>query len=185
MEAPQLIDEVSIAFRGTALPPATALLNEHCNECIETSRVFWDTPNSFIAWESAAERRGAYVEAALLTPEAWRYYLPALLIWCVRDTGQVDALLNNLAHELTPRADSGRDWFEPRSIGFSPEQRCAIVTFLEWYREHEQAEWASIGAEHPNEVAAAIDFWRVSNREDPLQVSGDIVNTRPSGTKPR
>ena len=23
------------------------------------------------------------------------------------------------------------------------------------------------------------------NREDPLQVSGDIVNTRPSGTKPR
>jgi hypothetical protein len=24
-----------------------------------------------------------------------------------------------------------------------------------------------------------------SNREDPLQVSGDIVNTRPSGTKPR
>jgi hypothetical protein len=25
----------------------------------------------------------------------------------------------------------------------------------------------------------------VSNREDPLQVSGDIVNTRPSGTKPR
>jgi len=26
---------------------------------------------------------------------------------------------------------------------------------------------------------------RVSTREDPLQVSGDIVNTRPSGTKPR
>jgi hypothetical protein len=26
---------------------------------------------------------------------------------------------------------------------------------------------------------------KVSNREDPLQVSGDIVNTRPSGTKPR
>ncbi|SRR6266496_347957 len=25
----------------------------------------------------------------------------------------------------------------------------------------------------------------LSNREDPLQVSGDIVNTRPSGTKPR
>jgi len=25
----------------------------------------------------------------------------------------------------------------------------------------------------------------MSNREDPLQVSGDIVNTRPSGTKPR
>ena len=25
----------------------------------------------------------------------------------------------------------------------------------------------------------------VSNREDPLQVSGDIVDTRPSGTKPR
>jgi len=26
---------------------------------------------------------------------------------------------------------------------------------------------------------------RLSNREHPLQVSGDIVNTSPSGTKPR
>ena len=36
---------------------------------------------------------------------------------------------------------------------------------------------------------AYLAYWRLrlrmSNREDPLQVSGDIVNTRPSGTKPR
>jgi len=31
----------------------------------------------------------------------------------------------------------------------------------------------------------ATSSFRVSNREDPLQVSGDIVNSRPSGTKPR
>jgi hypothetical protein len=30
-----------------------------------------------------------------------------------------------------------------------------------------------------------VDLVGVSNREDPLQVSGDIVNTRPTGTKPR
>jgi ribosomal-protein-alanine N-acetyltransferase len=35
--------------------------------------------------------------------------------------------------------------------------------------------------------AITIEDWRgkLSNREDPLQVSGDIVNTRPSGAKPR
>jgi transcriptional regulator with XRE-family HTH domain len=32
---------------------------------------------------------------------------------------------------------------------------------------------------------AFVDGTALSNREDPLQVSGDIVNTRPSGTKPR
>jgi hypothetical protein len=37
----------------------------------------------------------------------------------------------------------------------------------------------------PTPSSPAPDSNRVSNREDPLQVSGDIINTRPSGTKPR
>ena len=39
-------------------------------------------------------------------------------------------------------------------------------------------------ADAAEQIFRAYDDW-MSNREDPLQVSGDIVNTRPSGTKPR
>ena len=34
-----------------------------------------------------------------------------------------------------------------------------------------------------SDAQVVIVRYRVSNREDPLQVSGHIVNTRPSGTK--
>ncbi len=34
-------------------------------------------------------------------------------------------------------------------------------------------------------LADSPRLYGMSNREDPLQVSGDIVNTRPSGTRPR
>ena len=42
--------------------------------------------------------------------------------------------------------------------------------------------WRSVGF---SDYAIGMEFVVLSNREDPLQVSGDIVNTRPSGTKPR
>jgi hypothetical protein len=85
-------------------------------------------------------------------------YLPTLIVWCVRDTKEVDVLVGNLVNELTP-AHSGRAWFCPRSIGFTAAQRRAVSLFLEWYREREKTQWASIGADPPDNAAGAIRFW--------------------------
>jgi hypothetical protein len=159
MDPKLVMDAVAAAFRSTVMPPVTALVNNHCKECIGTFQAFWDEQKSFMSWQAAAERRGACIEAALLTPEAWRYYLPALIVWCVRDTRQVDVLVDNLVHELTPRPGADNAWFEPRAIGFSAEQRRAILSFLEWYQQREQAGWASIGAEPPGQARSAIKYW--------------------------
>ena len=83
-----------------------------------------------------------------------------MLVWCVRDTDKVDVLIDNLVHELTPRVGRGSDWFEPRSRGFSAEQRGAIVLFLEWYQKREQAEWASIATDPTGGVSGALEYWR-------------------------
>jgi hypothetical protein len=160
MDAKLVLDAVAAAFHGTVMPPATALMNDHCKECVETSRTFWDEKKSFMSWEAAADGRGQRVEAALLTPDAWRYYLPALIVWCVRDTRRVDVLVGNLVNELTPQRGIHEEWFEPRAIGFSTEQRRAVLAFLEWYQEREQAEWASVGMDPPSSVRSAIKYWR-------------------------
>jgi hypothetical protein len=162
MENAAVIDEVVAAFRTTVLPASALLIKNHCNECIDTFRLFWNTPGSFMTWESAAAREGTRVESALLTPAAWRYYLPAMLIWCVRDTDKVDALVENLVYELTPKVgvDGRKTWFEERAPGFSAEQRRAVTTFLEWCQRREIAEWASIGGDPPREAGAAIEYWR-------------------------
>jgi hypothetical protein len=154
-----MVREIENAFSGTVLPAAAALMNNHCSECVETSRLFWNEQESFVTWQEAARRPGSYVESALLTAEAWRYYLPALMIWCVRDTESVNVLLDNLVHGLTPPATSDRAWFAPRSVGFTSQQRLAIAAFLRWDRDRERAEWASIGADPPDDAASALDYW--------------------------
>jgi hypothetical protein len=158
MEDPALIRAVEEAFEEQRLPPAATMTNDHCDECIDTYRGFWNGPQSFMTWQEAARQPGSCVEASLLTADAWRYYLPTLIIWCVRDSERVDALVDNLVHELTPPA-SDTEWFRPRADGFSAEQREAIARFLRWYQARERLEWESICAAPPDHAGDAIRYW--------------------------
>jgi hypothetical protein len=54
---------------------------------------------------AVAARPGPAIETPPLSVAAWRYYLPALLIWCVRDTATVDVLVDSVAHILSRRSD--------------------------------------------------------------------------------
>ena len=155
-----VVREIESAFSETSLPAAEALMNDHCEECVDTSRLFWNTSRSFVTWQEAALRPGSRVESALLTVEAWRYYLPALMIWCIRDPKRVDVLPGNLVHGLTPPAKAHLAWFAPRAAGFTAQQRRAVVSFLRWYQAREQAQWASIGAEPPDAAAAGVRYWQ-------------------------
>ena len=130
VDGDQLIEQIKATFRGVEPPPASTLMNSHCEECIETSWAF-----SQKRWEDLANDVGSYQETALLTPEAWRYYLPTIMIWCLRDTKIVDALVDNTVHQLTPPSEPDKKWFEQRNRGFTGSQRRAIVIFLEWCRE--------------------------------------------------
>ena len=159
MEGQDVIGAVTAAFEHGDLPPEDSLTNDHCDECIETYRKFWSEPLKFVTWQEAARRQGSRLEAALLSVGAWRYFLPTLIVWCIRDTARVDALVDNLVHQLTPPPPSDRDWFGPRSVGFTADQRKAITHFLEWYREKEKVEWASVGGPSPDNAADAIRYW--------------------------
>ncbi len=154
----QVIDQLTAAFSDVAQPAADALMNHHCCECLETSSAFGGKPWADISLDNLLAGR----ETALLTAEAWRYYLPAMIIWCIRAPDTVDVIQDNLVYQLEPPHTEGgsvREWFEERAVGFNQEQRNAIVAYLEWYRSREEADWAALGGKPPDHVYSALEFW--------------------------
>jgi hypothetical protein len=124
-----VIEAVTSAFGDVALPPSDAMVENHCIECVETWQSLCDPPRTFLSWQVVGGQDARPIEDVLLSLAAWRYYLPALIIWCVRDPRRADVLVDNLAHRLSRRSEA--DW-AARSAGFTPEQRAAIVFYLEW-----------------------------------------------------
>ena len=91
-----------------------------------------------------------------LTPEAFHYYLPALLIAGLHDSD----VQFSVTHYLTPSSAlnehgpfpyDNRDEFAKKAALFSPEQRAVIVRVL---RECCRIGWLDDG-----EVAEAVEFW--------------------------
>jgi len=143
------------AFADVAYPGREALFNDHCCECAEVSGSYGGKPWSETTLEDVLGGR----ETALLSPAAWRYYLPAVLIWCVREPDAVDVIQDNLVYQLEP-PDGERgvpEWFNQRAMGFSAEQRSALVAYLDWYRE--RAEAYGFGDEAAPHVNNALAYW--------------------------
>jgi hypothetical protein len=93
-----IIDKVHAAFKDVPLPSAEALWNNHCCECSETSAAFGARPWSEISLDDLLSGR----ETALLSEVAWRYYLPSMIIWCIRAPKDVDVIQDNLVYQLAP-----------------------------------------------------------------------------------
>ena len=52
-----------------------------------------------------------------------------------------------------------------RKGGFSEAQCDAIITYLEWYREREEAEYSELEMEPPPNVYRALDYWKSGNED--------------------
>jgi hypothetical protein len=150
-----IIQQIMAAFAGTEYPGRNALANDHCCECAEVAGAYAGRPWTDITLDHLLAGR----ETALLSAAAWRYYLPAMMIWCLREPDAVDVIQDNLVYQLEP-PDGERgvpEWFQERATGFSAEQRAAIVAYLDWYREYDAARWA--GGEPPRHVYNALAYW--------------------------
>jgi len=135
----ETIRQIEEAFADVAYPGREALFNDHCCECADVSASYAGRRWTEIALADVLAGR----ETSFLSPAAWRYYLPALMIWCMRAPEAVDVIQDNLVYQLEPRDDTRGvpEWFHERARGFSREQRLAIVAYLGWYRERDEALW--------------------------------------------
>lgn len=153
--ADDVVRLIGRAFSGMPYPGREALSNDHCCECAEVSAAYAGKRWTDISLDDVLAGR----ETALLSSAAWRYYLPAVMIWCIRAPDVVDVIQDNLVYQLEPPAE-GRgvpQWFEERATGFSEEQRGAVAAYLHWYRERDEDRGA--GAEPPRHVDNALAYW--------------------------
>jgi hypothetical protein len=159
-----LLAQITEAFPAEPAPPLEVLLNSHCPECEAVSELFRGTPWPEVSLHQLRLAGGI----TLLTPAGWRYYLPALISWSVKDPAGVDYLQDDAVYGLEPPEPTAQEElhlsFQRRAIGFTAVQRRAIVAYLEWYRGREEAEWG--GTEPPQHVCRALDYW---NSDDPLR----------------
>jgi hypothetical protein len=150
-----VISRIREAFAATEQPPHDTLINNHCCECADVSAAFAGKRWTDVTLDDVMRGR----EIALLTAAAWRYYLPAFLIWTIREPKTVDVLQDNLEFQLAPPvAGHGvPEWFEQRAPGFSAPQRDAIAAFLDWSRERGEAAYSP--GTMPPHVYNALRYW--------------------------
>src|SRR5215470_1697678 len=83
-------------------------------------------------------------EIFLLTPVTFRYYAPSFMLASLLYHEQMETLPDNLLFSLSPQRDEHihnyfageyNDYFSRRAASFSPEERVAVLGFLEAFAE--------------------------------------------------
>jgi hypothetical protein len=133
-EREELAERIKVAFAGVRRPdpPVTAgagLLNEDVERALSGKSADDVTPTE------ALEIRG---DLRCLTPEAFVYYLPALLRIILIGETYVDALDQFVFRMLLPPEDASEDdEFEQRVALVDATQRKTIAQYVDWYSEGE------------------------------------------------
>jgi hypothetical protein len=129
----RLIEQIERAFKDTVYPGDDRIV-ENPND-MESSRLrarfkgkHWTTvPLSTLI----KDRSGL----PLMTPEAFRFFLPAYMHASVVYPDAVDVIPENVVFHLTPPAErsANAEWFRERIRGFSPEQMETIRSFIRYW----------------------------------------------------
>lgn len=114
-----------------------------------------------------------HVDLPLLTPEAFRYYLPALMLVTMFHYQHVGTLPLGVMHSLTPpdptllhnymksKTDTGKYIgiadFLNRVTAFTPAEKFAIRAFLESYQK-----WCPKERGEQRMLPRALEFWRTA-----------------------
>lgn len=130
---PALLDEIEAAFPRAAPPPAVVDQPAHCSGCRSLTAVLRGQP-----WREVPPRDlDATVDAnAMLTPEAFAYYVPAYIRrsverFCEPGLGVTDAVTFVVQSLADPRLTDD-PWWHERATKFSSAQHRVIASYLSW-----------------------------------------------------
>lgn len=113
------------------------------------------------AWDSISTQMVREYNGALplLTPAAFRYYLPAYLLGCIDSRQKVDFAWDSVITHLTPPWKS--EFFTERAEGFMDLQADALVAFLRFVDDAEWAEdWEPPPKSPASRVRRAPAYWQ-------------------------
>ncbi len=126
-----------------------------CTECTET-RTFFESKH----WRDVAVTglpfHAFWGGLAIMSPEAWRFYLPAYMLLSLKGDGDPLGTLECALYGLSPAPPSAHDWLTERTHSFSRAQQECIAAYASAATER--------GAEEEVECdeafIAAANYWR-------------------------
>jgi len=133
-ERTELADRIAAAFAGAELPQPP-ITEGHGPLCDDVEAALAGKPGADV---TPADAREVRIDLGYLRPEAFAYYLPALIRIVLLDDDDTGGLDQALFAMLTPPeqgvAGSG---FERRMELLDGPRRSALADFVEWYSEGE------------------------------------------------
>jgi hypothetical protein len=136
-EAEELRQQIETAFAEVEYPGDDRLVYDTSGdhlECNEVAAAFrgkhWkEIPLDTLRYHSS----GIF----FLTPEAYRFYLPAYLIAGSLHYDQADLIPDSVVSSITPPSDERNfDVYQRRMEGLTPPQRKALRSFLQFLKLH-------------------------------------------------
>ena len=87
---------------------------------------------------------------AFMSPQAFRYYLPAYMLIAIDDYAEADVIADSALNMLTP--GELQEYWNERAKGFSQRQREAILSFLNCLDRHHGADYLSMGRKMRSDI---------------------------------
>lgn len=120
--------KIEEAFSDVEQPSSDNITNHNCPECRAVRRVFRNQ-----SWRAIEPKKvyWAFGQLSLFTPEAFHYFLPAFMIYSLREPNS--DVCQFVVFALTLHRKQVRsEWWQKRIDKFTEEQKLACNLFLRW-----------------------------------------------------
>ncbi len=146
-----VIRAIEMAFAKNPCPADDGLLHPQCMDDGDIKdfygRTTWlDVPDEIIDYNNAS--------LCFFSPEAYRFYLPAYLIWALRIFDSSDSwTVDSTIYSLTPGEGDLRQFSLSKYALLDAAQRRAVLAFLEYLAEH------GSGKVDQEAIQVAMNYW--------------------------
>ena len=145
-----LIKDISEVFAGAPQPTDDELLHPACMDDVDVLEFYGG-----VCWQDMTDADVAYSYAALtaFNAKAFRYYLPAFLIWTLRNADSPEYAGESILRALDPGTDQEmlHDFRKSKFAEFTSDEVAQIKRFLNIVSSHPYlGEFAD---------AALINYW--------------------------
>lgn len=137
----ELVERIERTFAGVPYPGDDRIVENVADlESSNLRKRFLGKHWSTLPLETLMDERSAL---PLLTPEAFRFFLPAYLHASVVHPDEVDVIPESVIFNLTPPQQKGQiaDWFREVVTGFTPPQRETIRAFMRYWFDRTPAKY--------------------------------------------
>ncbi len=139
--------KIETAFSDVAPPASNNIIEHECQECRDVERNFRNQ-----SWRNIEPEKikWAYDKLPLFTPEAYIYFLPAFMLYSLREPES--EVCEFLVYGLTNKKPTS-EWWQERYSKFTEAQKSACNYILRWLLPNPEYIYSA------NDIEKSLKMW--------------------------